>query len=120
MTMLANLKVFISGIGESIKKTGKWHSWFAWYPVPLGKNNKVTKYAWGRLVERRVKWDDPYDPEPVYSISWFREHGDQGGGVEKFNYGFTFNRFWLVAIPFGTILFFAFAFQALHVWIQVR
>lgn len=38
---------------EKRARLGKWHRWFAWYPVKVGPHD----CRWFEFVERSIEWD---------------------------------------------------------------
>jgi hypothetical protein len=47
--------------GEKVKKE-KWHKWFAWYPVIIGKTEDEHHIkAWLQYIERQGKYACCYD-----------------------------------------------------------
>jgi hypothetical protein len=42
-----------SKLNETINRYSKWHTWFAWHPVCVEKNEERISWVWLRKVYRR-------------------------------------------------------------------
>lgn len=45
---------------EKWDRAGRWHKWFAWYPVPLDEGGVEQRWAWLETIERKSNWHEPY------------------------------------------------------------
>lgn len=59
---------------------GKWHIWFAWFPVKIKYKNNTFAWVWFQQVERKMK--DWYCDFHHYRDWYHREIGSMNSGIK--------------------------------------